>query len=172
MSELSKGQIVKRLASEGLNTLDFFRTLRAYEWEQQVYLAGPGWTVREILCHLLDAEQGFHHIISDVLRGGSGAPEGFNLDAYNERQVRGMTRLAIPTLMESFSRARMTTIDLVQRMQESDLQRRGRHPYLGLVALEEMLKLIYRHAMIHQRDIRRAVEIGHPVDVSAGEEAA
>ncbi len=164
MTDSHKAPIVKRLASEGLNTLDFFRGLRPYEWEQQIYMAGPGWTVRDILCHLLDAEQAFHHIITDVLRGGSGAPEGMDLDAYNERQVRGMSRLATPTLLESFARARMMTIDIVQKMQESDLERQGRHPFLGITTLEEMLKLIYRHTMIHQRDIRRALEADRPVD--------
>jgi len=52
----------------------------------------------------------------------------------------------------------------VQKMQESDLERKGRHPFLGITTLEEMLKLIYRHTMIHQRDIRRALEADRPVD--------
>ena len=30
-----------------------------------------------------------------------------------------------------------------------------------------MLKLIYRHVMLHQRDIRRAVDHGQPVDLAA-----
>ncbi len=61
---------------------------------------------------------------------------------------------------------REETIVLVESMKDNDLDREGRHPYFGFLALEKMLKLIYRHNMIHERDIRRAFHTGAPADAA------
>jgi len=57
----------------------------------------------------------------------------------------------------------METVNLVRGMSEADFDRIGRHPWFGRVPLENMLKLIYRHNMLHERDIRKALETGQPV---------
>lgn len=158
--------IVKRLASEGLKTLDFFRGLRPEDWSCQVYTAGSGWTANQVLCHILNAEQGFHHLISDILLGGPGAPEGLDIDAYNEERIRAMQCQDREALLKAFSQARITTMEIVRRMKPEDFERIGRHPYLGVTTLEAMLKLIYRHVMLHQRDIRRAIDHGQPADLA------
>ena len=41
---------------------------------------------------------------------------------------------------------------------ETDLDREGRHPFFGPSALEKLLKLVYRHNMLHLRDIRHALK--------------
>jgi hypothetical protein len=50
-------------------------------------------------------------------------------------------------------------------MSDEDLGREGRHPWLGWDKIGKFLKLVYRHNMIHQRDMRRALEEGQPADV-------
>jgi hypothetical protein len=62
-----------------------------------------------------------------------------------------------------FTAARAATVALVRGMQDSDLDRIGRHPWFGNVPLEQMLKLVYRHNMLHERDTRKAIETGQPV---------
>ena len=168
MTLTRKERLIKRLAGEGLKTLGFFRALEPDDWAVQVYTSGSGWTVRAVCYHLLNAEQGFHLLISDILHGGSGSPEGMNIDDYNEQQIREMARMETTALLEAFAHARMKTIALVRGMQPGDLDRQGRHPFFGIAPLEKMLKLIYRHNMIHQRDIRRALDKGSPVDDLSG----
>lgn len=158
--------LVKRLASEGLKTLDFFRKLNPEDWSRQVYTAGSGWTVRQVLCHILNAEQGFHHLISDILLGGPGAPEDLDIDVYNEERIRVMHCQDMDSVLKAFSQARITTMEIVRRMQPGDFERIGRHPYLGVTTLDAMLKLIYRHVMLHQRDIQRTIAHGQPVDLA------
>ena len=46
---------------------------------------------------------------------------------------------------------------------DADLDRQGRHPFLGITAVEAMLKLLYRHTMLHERDTRKAIETGAPL---------
>jgi hypothetical protein len=41
-----------------------------------------------------------------------------------------------------------------------DLVKTGRHPWLGIAPLEDMIQLLYRHNQIHQRDIRKLLAEG------------
>jgi len=61
-----------------------------------------------------------------------------------------------------FEVARAATAAMVAGMAEADFDRIGRHPWFGRVPLEQMLKLVYRHNMLHERDVRRALETGQP----------
>lgn len=155
---------VKRLANEGLKTLDFFHALQPEDWHAQVYTAGSGWTVIQILCHLLNAEQGFHHLLQDVMHGGEGAPEYMDIDVFNEQQLSGTHCTDAEIQLAAFSDARVTTIEIVRTMHADDLDKLGRHPFLGPTTVDKMVQLIYRHSMLHQRDIRRALDRGEPVD--------
>ncbi len=163
MADNRSPKVVKRLANEGLKTLEFFRELKPADWDTQIYTAGAGWTTREILCHLLNAEQGFQHLLEDILRGGSGAPETIDLDIYNERQIQGTQCDDVMKTLDALSRARVATIEIVRGMHDADFDRTGRHPFLGVTTVEKMLQLIYRHAMLHQRDIRRVLDRGVPI---------
>ena len=50
------------------------------------------------------------------------------------------------------------TIQLLLELNDSDLAIEGRHPWLGVSPIEEMIKLLYRHNLIHQRDIRKVLD--------------
>lgn len=158
-------QIVKRLTEEGSKTLAFFRALKADDWLAQVYTEGTRWTVRQVLCHFVSAEQAIVQYGRDILNGGEGAPEDFVIDAFNEREVAAMTDISNEDLLAQFEQARRATLDMVASMSDDDLEREGRHPWFGWDKIDRFLKLVYRHNMIHQRDVRRALEGGTPADV-------
>ena len=155
--------IIKRLSEEGQKTAAFFAGLTAADLEQQVYLTGPTWRVKDILAHFVSAEQTLKFYGVQILGGGKGAPEDFVIDEFNAIQVGGLRDAAPDELVQRFSAARAETVALVQGMADSDLDRIGRHPWFGNVPLEQMLKLVYRHNMLHERDVRKALETGQPV---------
>jgi hypothetical protein len=150
--------IIKRLTSEGESVLEFFRDLGEADWERRVYAEGSRWTVRQVLCHFVSAEDGFLRLARNILDGGAGAPEGMDIDAFNEREVGGMADRTTVDLLPEFERLRAETVELVHGMSEADLSREGRHPFFGRSSLEKLLKLVYRHNMIHLRDIRRTLK--------------
>jgi hypothetical protein len=128
--------ILQRLTEEGAKTAAFFRALKPEHWQQQVYTTGPEWGVYDIL-----------------------------IDDFNRKEVRALRDANQPAeaLTAQFERQRAHTRDLVRSMDDADFDRTGYHPWFGDSALEDMLKLIYRHNMMHQRDIHKAVETGQPV---------
>ena len=144
-----------RLADESLKTQEFFNGLTAEQWDIQVYSDGTQWALRQILHHFVSSEVSFNRLIENILQGGEGAPEGFDIDGYNEKKVLQLRDSSITEMLERFDNARQRNIELVSRMTADDLLIEGRHPFLGVVPLKDMIKLIYRHNQIHQRDMRK-----------------
>jgi hypothetical protein len=128
-----------------------------------VYTTGPRWLVADILAHFVSAEQTLLLYGQQVLAGGSGAPEDFVIDEFNAIEVAGLRHQPVERLVAQFEQARAATASLVAGMAAADFDRIGRHPWFGRVPLEQMLKLVYRHNMLHERDVRRALETGQPV---------
>jgi hypothetical protein len=149
-------RLAERLRREGQKSLEFFRSLPAESWAITVYEDGAAWSVRRLLAHFVSTEAGMQALARDVLAGGSGAPDGFDINAYNERKAAALDDQSIPELLARFDRLRTVTVELVAGLSPEDLQRAGRHPWLGVAPLEEIFKLLYIHNQIHQRDIRRS----------------
>lgn len=155
--------ILKRLSEEGQKTAAYFAALAPDQLEQQVYLTGPHWRVRDILAHFVSAEETLKFYGLQILAGGPGASEDFVIDEFNAIQVSGLREADPAALVERFAAARAESIEMVRAMADSDFDRIGRHPWFGNVPLEQMLKLVYRHNMLHERDVRKALETGQPV---------
>jgi DinB superfamily len=148
-------RLTERLLSEGMKTVDFFQALTSEQLDCPIYSDGSCWKIRQILAHFVSSEQAFGLLIRDVLSGGLGAPEAFDIDRFNESEVGKMVDLDSQTLLVKYENLRRSNAGLVSRMKPADLTRIGRHPYLGMASLEEIIKLLYRHNQIHQRDIRK-----------------
>jgi hypothetical protein len=155
--------ILKRLQGEGLKTAAFFRTLTEGDLAQVVYTSGPQWRARDILAHFVSAEQTLLMYGRQMLAGGCGAPEDFVIDEFNAIEVAGLRDAAPSALVTQFESARAATAEMVAGMADADFDRIGRHPWFGRAPIEQMLKLVYRHNMLHERDVRRALETGRPV---------
>jgi len=147
----------ERLLSEAEKTLDFFRQLPEESWQRVLYTEGAHWTVRQVLAHFAAAEESIHRLIQNILAGGGGTPEDFNLDVYNERKVAALNEATTADLMQQFSANRQKNASLVAGMSQEDLAKTGRHPFLGIASLADIIKLLYRHNQIHLRDIRKVL---------------
>jgi uncharacterized damage-inducible protein DinB len=148
-------RLSERLLTEGHKTLDFFRHLSPEQWDLGIYSEGSGWAIQQLLAHFVATEAAFTRLIESVLAGGPGSPEGFDIDAYNERKVAQLRQASKDELLERFFELRQASASLVAAMTAEDLQKKGRHPYLGVAPLEDIVKLLYRHNQLHQRDVRR-----------------
>ena len=157
-------QIVRRMTDEGRKSLAFFGSLKPEDWAATVYAEGGRWTVRQVLCHFVSAERAFERNGRDILNGGEGAPEDFVIDEFNAREVASMADASPEELLTQFAQAREATLALVASMSDEELKHEGRHPWFGWDKMGKFLKLVYRHNMIHQRDVRRALKGGQPVD--------
>jgi hypothetical protein len=158
----SPNKLADKLQEEGEKTIQFFQALPESTWGIILYEDGATWRVRDILAHFVATEIAIPLILRDIIQGGEGVPEGFDLDDYNRRHVSGLENFSREELLTRFADLRGQTVRLVRLLSEQDLLRTGRHPFLGVSPLVDMIKLMYRHIQIHQRDIRRAVNASSP----------
>jgi hypothetical protein len=149
--------LAARLKAEGEKVESFFKSLSAEDWERTIYTEGATWKVRDILAHFLTAERGFIRLFKDILAGGTGVGTDFNIDRYNSSQQKKTRDLPHQQLIDQFRSTRSEMIGFVESLSDADLLIQGRHPFLGVTTMGEMIKMIYRHNQIHYRDIRKLI---------------
>jgi uncharacterized protein (TIGR03083 family) len=149
--------LAEKLKAEGEKLAAFFAALDEHTWNAGVYTEGATWTVRAVLAHLVTAERGFVRLFESIREGGSGVSEDFSIDRYNARQQEKTRDLLPAELLAQFGAVRADMVAFVSGLQEADLERIGRHPFLKETSLREMIKMVYLHNQMHLRDLKRVL---------------
>lgn len=155
MSEVT--ELVEKLRSEGEKFVEIFSALTSEQWQAQVYTEGTVWTVRNVLSHFVTSERGLVKLFELIRQGGPGAADDFSIDRYNAAQQDRTAQLSPEELLDQYRMVRAESISWVGSLQESDLEKNGRHPFLGQTSLREMIKMLYLHNQIHHRDLKKAL---------------
>jgi len=156
--QITPQSLAQRLEKEGHKTIDFFRQLTPEQWSLQVYSDGAAWTVHDLFVHFFESENSVPRLVRGILEGGPGVSDDFDLDRYNESHVSKLVGLTPSELLERFAQQRAETVAFVSGLNQTDLEKTGRHPFLGIAPVGEMLKLMYLHLQLHLRDIKRVLE--------------
>ena len=155
-------QLHKRLTEEGDKMLAMFEALPPERRTRSVYTEGTLWTVKDILAHQVSTERSIRMLLSNILAGGQGVSKDFAIDRFNVSEVAKMSAMPWEELIETFRVARADMAALALSLADEQLELRGRHPFLGVTSVEDILQLLYRHNMMHVRDIRRAFDGQQP----------
>ena len=134
-----------------------FAALPDEQWQTVVYSEPYPWTARDLLAHLLSAEEAFLRLLQDIAAGGRGAPEGFDYDAYNAVEQERLAGIPPSRLLSDLLETRAALIAWLETLSEADLEREGYHPALGLVSIENFVNAIYGHQLLHMRDLGRVL---------------
>jgi uncharacterized damage-inducible protein DinB len=156
MSETT--ELAEKLKIEGQKMTDFFATLTDDRWSAEVYTEGAAWTVRMVLSHFVTSERGLVRLFEQVRQGGAGATDDFSIDRYNARQQEKTRDLSPQELLEQYKSVRAESVAWVSGLQEAELEKTGRHPFLGQTTLREMIKMLYIHNQIHYRDLKKVIK--------------
>lgn len=149
--------IAARLRSAGAETVALFSALTPEELATPVYTEDVQWSARRVLAHLVTIEKTMHWLFRNMLEGGPGSPDDFDVQRFNRSQPQKLDPLPLDELIDRFQAVREETIALVDGMAETDLDREGRHVFLGPGRLERFIRWAYEHARLHEADVRRAL---------------
>ena len=136
----------------------FFKNLNSEQLGMMVYPEEPGWTAQQILAHFITIEQSMQWLFKDILAGGPGSPEDFDVDRFNLTQPKKLDGLSLEELFAKFRSVRRDTIVLVEGMNDKDLDREGRHAFHGHGKLERFIVWAYEHTRLHLDDIRKKLQ--------------
>jgi uncharacterized damage-inducible protein DinB len=124
---------------------------------------GDGWTIREILTHLLNAEEDHCRVIAVVAKGEAHRiPAVFALDEHNQARLTERGRLSRSALLAALDEQRSKTEALFNRLSEDQLAMIAPHPALGEKTLDEIFRVMALHERMHTREIAIARADGAP----------
>jgi len=152
------GKWTKALADARAALLETLNGLSPEQWEQVVYGEGDGWSVRTIVGHIIDSERGMSIHIHKIRKGEETLPAGFNLDAWNGGIKERMGAATPAELLAGLEVTRARTLQGLNGLTESDWERTGRHPSLGVITVEQYYETIAGHERMHLAHIKTALE--------------
>lgn len=117
-----------------------------------------GWSVRENLAHLVDAEHAHRRFVDAVLQGRSTHLEGFDLDRWNQEHVARRAEQSLAEILFALRAERQKTLDFVSAIPSHAWEQKGHHPALDEVSVRQVVKVIGIHERMHLKDIRRLLE--------------
>ena len=156
MSELD--ELADKLKAEGEKFAAIFAGLTDGQWQMEVYTEGETWTLRNVLAHFVTSERGLVRLFEQIRLGGPGAADDFSIDRYNTAQQQKARDLAPQELLEQYKAIRADSIAWTLSLSEIDLEKQGRHPFLGMTSLREMIKMLYIHNQTHYRDMKKVLK--------------
>jgi uncharacterized damage-inducible protein DinB len=156
MSELT--ELADKLRSAGEKYYLLFAGLTDEQWNAEVYTEGETWTIRNVLSHFVTSERGLVKLFEQIRLGGAGASDDFSIDRYNASQQEKTRELSPQELLEQYKAVRADSIAWTLSLAESDLEKQGRHPFLGMTTIREMIKMLYLHNQIHYRDMKKVLK--------------
>ena len=156
MSEIA--ELAEKLKSEGEKFVEIFSGLAEDQWKVEVYTEGELWTIRNVLAHFVTSERGLVRMFQSIQQGGAGAADDFSIDRYNASQQAKTKDLAHIELLEQYKEVRANSVAWVSSMKDEELEITGRHPFLDVTTLREMIKMLYVHNQIHYRDFKKGLK--------------
>jgi hypothetical protein len=131
-----------------------------------VYGEGDGlWSVRDVICHLADAEAGLLGQVRRLLAGKQTVPDDFDLNRWNRSAVRRKGDRSFPQLLDDIRQSFADALATLAGTDDADLDRVGRHPSGEMLTAEGYFRRMADHRRQHATDISRALESGsaaHP----------
>lgn len=123
-----------------------------------------GWRPRDVVGHLISAElDNYLERAQRILEHGTSMPfENFNRFAHVKRDAEA----TLDQLLDRFEQLRGDNLaHLVELVSEADLGRRGMHPVLGEVTLQQLVATWSVHDLDHTAQVYAAMAGSHDADV-------
>lgn len=156
MSEVT--DLADKLKAEGEKMIDIFGGFTDDQWAQEIYTEDTTWTIRNVLSHFVTSERGLLKLFEQIRQGGPGAADDFSIDRYNAAMQERSKELSPAELIEQYKQVRDHSVTWVSGLKPEELEIIGRHPFLQMTTIREMIKMLYIHNMTHYRDIKKSIK--------------
>lgn len=144
IAAVPEGDITRTLGAQGEEMLSHLKHLTE---EQGAIAYAPGkWTVKEVICHITDAERIFAYRLLRIARGDSTPLAPFDDSAY--AAASEANHRALDTLLGEFAAVRGATLSLVRWIPASAWTQRGTASGKE-ISVRALAWIVAGHAMHH-----------------------
>lgn len=157
MSE-RKDELRNHLENRHAETWPFLQGLTEGDMPVEVYSSEDAtWTVKDLLGHLADGERGNFGQAKRLVAGEQTVPEDFDLDRWNRGAVRRAAETSPDDLLRVISESYSSALAFLETLDESDLDKVGRHSSGEMMTTEAFLRRMVNHRLEHVTDIKSAL---------------
>lgn len=126
-------------------------------WEMQVYSDGLGWSVRQLINHLADADRGHNNQVMNIAEGNDIIPADFDIERYNKRVTEKTAEKSAEQSRAELAEYRAQLLAWLDTLDETKLDQQGRHASLRVLSVEQILQVQSDHERTHADDIARTI---------------
>jgi hypothetical protein len=155
-----QGNGIKELAAVYESSTQYFLNLARGVTADQLDVKHPdGWSARQIIHHVADSEAQSYARLRRLVA----EPEGSIIQGYDENLWATAPQLGYETApvensIAIFAAVRAGSLDIVKRLQESDLEKSGVHSESGHYTIAKWLEGYSKHPVDHGDQLIRAVK--------------
>lgn len=151
MSERTE-KYAQRLASARTRLIDALEKAQPYA-DAQLYSDGAQWTIRQLAIHVMIADAGVTNIIKQIAIGENPVPADYDVNRYNARSVEKNAGVTIPQALAGMEQSRAHLIAWLSDLDDTVLDKVGRHPLLQDLSLAQFLNVMALHENGHADDV-------------------
>jgi uncharacterized damage-inducible protein DinB len=112
-----------------------------------------GWSIKEVVIHLCDAEIVLTHRVKQVISEENPLMIGFDQDLWAARQNYANLDLAV--YLEIYRLLRESLVPIFYNLQATDWSRTGLHNQAGTLTLSDLAVKLVSHTATHLKQIQR-----------------
>lgn len=128
-------------------------------WNEQVYSDGAAWTVHQLAVHLAISDKAQTNVVIGIAEGREVVPTDFDLERYNRRSVEKRADMTLDEVRSEMAAAREQLNAWLDTVDESALDKQGRHASLRILSVAQFLQVMADHERNHANDIARVLGI-------------
>ena len=118
-----------------------------------------GWSARQIIHHLADSEaQSYARIRRLVAEPEGSLIQGYDEGAWAECEKLGYKDAPVENSIAVFAAVRAGSLDVIKRLEETDLSKSGEHSESGKFTIEKWLISYTKHPIDHGDQLVRATK--------------
>jgi hypothetical protein len=139
-------------------TLAFEKLVDSLSADQLDLKKGDGWSARQVIHHMADSEaQSYARLRRLIAEPDGSIIQGYDEGAWAECATLGYTELPIEKSLAVFKAVRVASLDILQRLNETDFAKYGTHTESGKYTLENWINSYSKHPKDHGNQIIEAI---------------
>jgi hypothetical protein len=118
-----------------------------------------GWSARQVIHHMADSEaQSYARLRRLVAEPEGSTIQGYDESAWAQCEALGYASAPVENAIAVYAAVRASSLDLLKRLSESDLEKSGVHTEAGKYTIDKWLETYSKHPHDHGDQLVRATK--------------